>query len=56
MMKKIYLEWGIYSNTGNSLELEEIIVAVDYEEAVEKARRLGYGKNYEVREFTGEAI
>lgn len=49
--KKIYIEWGIYINTGNSLELEEIIVAATYEEARQKARRLGYGKNYEVREL-----
>ena len=42
-------------DTGNSLELVRVLEAKDLEEAREKARRLGHGKNYEIREFDEES-
>ena len=38
-------------NTGNSLEIVRVLDAENLDEAREKAKQLGYGKNYEVREF-----
>lgn len=43
-------EYGIYIEI-DYLELVEVITANSYEEARDKARRLGYGKNYRVEEL-----
>ena len=47
-MKEKQLDWGIYLDTGNSLELQAWIQAGSYEKAVEKARKAGFGKNFRV--------
>jgi hypothetical protein len=43
-------EYGIYIEI-DVLELIAIVKANSYEEAREKARKLGYGKNYRVEEL-----
>ena len=43
-------EYGIYIEI-DYLDLVAIVKANNYEEAVTKARKLGYGKNYRVEEL-----
>lgn len=43
-------EWGIYSETG-VLELVAFVRAGTYEEAIEKAKAAGYGKDYRIQEL-----
>ena len=43
-------EYGIYIEI-DCLDLVSIVKANSHEEAVQKARRLGYGKNYRVEEL-----
>jgi hypothetical protein len=43
-------KYGIYTELGQ-LELVSVIEANSYEEAREKAKNLGYGKEYRVEEL-----
>ena len=48
-------EYGIYTELGQ-LELVSIVDANSYEEARDKARKLGYGKEYRVEELEGMSV
>lgn len=43
------MRFGVYSEN-DVLQLVALIDADNYDEAVEKARKLGYGKSYRVEE------
>lgn len=45
-------QFGIYRECGY-LELVALITANDYNDAVQKARSLGYGKSYRIQEEDG---
>lgn len=44
------MKFYVYRET-DTLELVEIIEANNYEEAREKARKKGYGKNYRIEDW-----